>query len=576
MTSIIVSVLRKGRQATVLAGAYRAGLGAIIVVAGVIGGVRGTQDAIANGDTRSLTLYHNHTKETATITFRRNGQYDPRALEQLNWMLRDWRRDEPTQMDPRLFDTLWEVYREVGSSEPIHMNSAYRSPETNAMLRRRSSAVAKSSQHMRGKAMDFYLPDVPIEKIRAVGMRLQHGGVGFYPNAYTPFVHLDVGSVRAWPRMSRDQLVRLFPDGKTVHIPADGVPLPGYEEAKAEVLAQGFTVGGVTAVAEAGEGVAAPKRKSFWATLFGGGDDDEDAEEVRSTRIAQAAYVPRRAPPPNIYGDGNSSVYAALQPIQSQPAPIVRATRPPVEEPEPTLAAAPARPEPAPLPPPTRIAGLPSTVQTPTGPKLVWQQGTAGQTSPVLPTGSGSDVLRQLALAPLPPRRPEDVVTTTGALAFAPMPPARPGAATANLLVVTPAEQRGAAPVAVASAQFANAPLPPSRPGPRPVAVASLGALPILPSSSPAIRASATAPVKDFGKAGESEFPAPARGVGQREGGDRGEQDQGGSSRPRWRAGKFRLHSRHGLLEQADRRSRHQPLHRARREASHGRSVGGL
>ena len=96
--------------------------------------------------------------ESLTITFRRNGQYDPRALEQLNWFLRDWRLDEPTQMDPRLFDTLWEVHREVGSSEAIHVNSAYRSPHTNAMLRRRSSAVAKNSQHMRGKAMDFYLP----------------------------------------------------------------------------------------------------------------------------------------------------------------------------------------------------------------------------------------------------------------------------------------------------------------------------------------------------------------------------------------------------------------------------------
>src|SRR4051794_29676621 len=357
-TSTTVRVLRTDRLAR------RAGIGLVAFLAVMVGGVRGTQDAVANGDTRTLSLYNNNTKESLTVTFRRNGQYDSGALQQLNWFLRDWRRDEPTRMDPRLFDTVWEVYREVGSNEPVHVNSGFRSPQTNSMLRRRSSVVAKNSQHMQGKAMDFYLPDVSAARLRAIGMRLQNGGVGYYPNAYTPFVHLDVGSVRAWPRMSRDQLVRLFPDGKTVHIPADGVPLPGYEEAKAEVLAQGFTVGGVTAVAEAGEGAVAPKRKSFWATLFGGGDDDEDAEEVRSTRIAQAAYVPRRAPPPNIYGDGNSSVYAALQPIQSQPAPVVRAARPPVEEPEPVLAAAPSRPEPAPLPPPTRIAGLPSTVET--------------------------------------------------------------------------------------------------------------------------------------------------------------------------------------------------------------------
>jgi uncharacterized protein YcbK (DUF882 family) len=453
---------------------------------GVIVGTQGTQDAVANGDTRSLTLYHNHTKEAATITFRRNGQYDPRGLEQLNWMLRDWRRDEPTQMDPRLFDTLWDVYRQSGSSEPIHINSAYRSPQTNAMLRRRSSAVAKSSQHMRGKAMDFYLPDVSIEKIRAIGMRLQNGGVGFYPNAYTPFVHLDVGTVRAWPRMTRDQLVRLFPDGKTVHIPADGTPLEGYEEARAEVLARGFSVGGVTAVADAGDGTASPRRKSFWATLFGGGDEDEDADEVR-TSTARNSYVPRRAPPANIYNDGNSSVYAVLQPAQSQQSrPAARPA--PVQPPdEPVRTVLPVRQEPAPpLPPPTRIAGLPTTVDTPTGPKLVWQQGATAQT-PVLPAGSSFEMLKQMALAPLPPRRPEDVIVT-GTLAYMPIPPARPGALAATNLLMGPGRPEpglSAATVALITAGSTDHPLPPPRPAARSLAVASLGAIPI-PATSQA------------------------------------------------------------------------------------------
>ncbi|WP_155756361.1 DUF882 domain-containing protein, partial [Streptobacillus moniliformis] len=103
------------------------------------------------------------------------------------------------------------AYRSVGSQEPINVVSAYRSPGTNAMLRRRSRAVAEFSQHMLGKAMDFYLPDVSIDQIRAIGMRMQRGGVGWYPHAGSPFIHLDVGSVRSWPRMSHDQLARLFP-----------------------------------------------------------------------------------------------------------------------------------------------------------------------------------------------------------------------------------------------------------------------------------------------------------------------------------------------------------------------------
>lgn len=194
----------------------------------------GTQDAIANGDTRSLTFFHTHTRESATITYRRNGRYDERSLEQLNWLLRDWRVGEPAKMDPRLFDILWEVYQESGSQEPINIISAYRSPQTNGMLRRRSSGVSEHSQHMLGKAMDIRLPDVDTGRLRAIAMRMQYGGVGYYSSSQ--FVHVDTGNVRAWPRMSQDQLVRLFPDGKTLHLPPSGKPLARYEEAKAEIL----------------------------------------------------------------------------------------------------------------------------------------------------------------------------------------------------------------------------------------------------------------------------------------------------------------------------------------------------
>ena len=76
--------------------------------------------------------------DTITATFLVDGQYDQAVLDKLNWFLRDWRRDEPTHMDPRLFDVVWQVYRESGSQQPIMVMSAYRSPETNAMLRRRS------------------------------------------------------------------------------------------------------------------------------------------------------------------------------------------------------------------------------------------------------------------------------------------------------------------------------------------------------------------------------------------------------------------------------------------------------
>lgn len=189
----------------------------------------------ASGD-RTIYLYYTHTKETGKFTFRRNGNYDKKVLAELNHFLRDWRRNEPAKMDPRLFDLIWEVYQEAGANKPVHVVSAYRAPATNEMLRKRSSAVAKNSRHTQGMAMDFFIPGVKISRLREIAMRKQVGGVGYYPTSGSPFVHLDTGNVRAWPRMTRSQLAKIFPDGKTLHIPADGKILSdkGYKLAKAE------------------------------------------------------------------------------------------------------------------------------------------------------------------------------------------------------------------------------------------------------------------------------------------------------------------------------------------------------
>jgi len=244
----------------------------------------------AAGQTRTLKIYFIHTKEKASITFKRNGRYDKKGLQQVNRLLRDWRRNEPTNMDPRLLDLVWEVYQKSGSRDYIHVVSAYRSPATNGMLRSRSKGVAKKSQHMLGKAMDFYIPDVKLKTLREIGMKFQVGGVGYYPTSGSPFVHMDVGGVRAWPRMSRNELVRLFPDGKTIHLPSDGNPLPGYQTAMADykrrVGASAIEVAGGGAK---GAGDVEKKRKgNFFAALFGGGgDEDEEPNAIASGADAE-------------------------------------------------------------------------------------------------------------------------------------------------------------------------------------------------------------------------------------------------------------------------------------------------
>lgn len=217
---------------------------------------------------RTLDLFFTHTGEKLKITYKRNGRFIPSALTELNRFLRDWRRNESTKIDPELFDLLWQIQQGVGQGRTIHVVSAYRSPATNNMLRSRSRGVAKFSQHMAGKACDFYIPGVSTAEIRKAAFKLQVGGVGFYPTSRTPFVHLDTGSVRSWPRMTRSQLLAVFPDGKTVHLPDDGKPLQGYELAKAELAARDRNARTQVATSSGGGGLG---------SFFGGGDSRRDS-----------------------------------------------------------------------------------------------------------------------------------------------------------------------------------------------------------------------------------------------------------------------------------------------------------
>jgi uncharacterized protein YcbK (DUF882 family) len=258
---------------------YHFGLASFLLLAGA-GSVH---DASALNETRTLSFHHTHSDEDITVTFKRDGRYDEEALKQLNHYLRDWRSQEQTTMDPHLFDILWEVYRDVDGKKPIQIISSYRSPSTNAMLRRRSSGVARFSQHMLGHAMDFFIPDVPLEQIRFAGLRLQRGGVGFYPTSGSPFVHLDTGSIRHWPRMTHDQLVRVFPDGRTVHVPTDGKPLAGYQLAMADIEKR-----------DGDDRALTKSSPSLWAKLFKGKSND-DEEEAAAPDVSEKT-APAAAP----------------------------------------------------------------------------------------------------------------------------------------------------------------------------------------------------------------------------------------------------------------------------------------
>ncbi len=244
----------------------------------------------ALAETRTLKIFHVHLNERSEITYKRDGKYLKDGLNKLNRALRDWRRNEPTKMDPLLFDVIWEVYRKSGANGYINVIGGYRSPATNSMLRKRSNGVAEKSQHIRGKAMDFYIPGVSLKTLRNAGLKVQAGGVGYYPSSGSPFVHMDVGNVRHWPRMNRRDLMAVFPDGKTIHVPSDGKPLAGYDVALASYQSRKARGGGAII---AGGGVAeGTKRKTLLAALFGGGADEEE-DVGGGEEIAVAAAAPK-------------------------------------------------------------------------------------------------------------------------------------------------------------------------------------------------------------------------------------------------------------------------------------------
>jgi uncharacterized protein YcbK (DUF882 family) len=156
----------------------------------------GPPPALDTTSPRTLSLTNYNTKEDLTVTYWSDGSYHRDALDKLNHFLRDSQNNSETEMDPLLFDVLWNTMQLVGFNGTVEVLSGFRSPTTNAWLASVSRGVARDSQHMNGNAMDIRFPGVAVYHIRQAAYSLSMGGVGFYPRS--GFVHLDTGPVRYW------------------------------------------------------------------------------------------------------------------------------------------------------------------------------------------------------------------------------------------------------------------------------------------------------------------------------------------------------------------------------------------
>jgi len=145
---------------------------------------------------RILSLYNVRTGEHVRQAFWSDGQYLPDGLSRINHLLRDVRTNEVKTIDPDLLNLLCEVADHLGVAPEFQVISGYRSPGTNAMLAKKSRAVAKKSFHMQGKAIDIRMQGISLKDLRTAALNLRQGGVGYYPGP--GFIHVDVGPTRTW------------------------------------------------------------------------------------------------------------------------------------------------------------------------------------------------------------------------------------------------------------------------------------------------------------------------------------------------------------------------------------------
>ena len=145
---------------------------------------------------KSLSLYNPHTKDSFSGVYWRNGKYVTDALKNINHIMRDFRAHDIKQIDTHLLDLLSAMSIKLKPEKPFHVISGYRSPETNAKLRKRGKGAAKNSYHIQGKAVDIRLPGYRTSVLRRTAHKLKGGGVGYYP--HQKFVHIDVGPIRYW------------------------------------------------------------------------------------------------------------------------------------------------------------------------------------------------------------------------------------------------------------------------------------------------------------------------------------------------------------------------------------------
>ena len=143
-----------------------------------------------------LAFRNTHTGDQLNLTYFEQGRYINDALQEINHLFRDYHDGSVHPIDPALLDQLYDLKHTLEVRKPFHIVSGYRSPATNADLRKHSDGVAKNSLHMQGRAIEIRIEGLDSRRIRNAALAMRQGGVGYYERS--DFVHLDTGNIRTW------------------------------------------------------------------------------------------------------------------------------------------------------------------------------------------------------------------------------------------------------------------------------------------------------------------------------------------------------------------------------------------
>jgi uncharacterized protein YcbK (DUF882 family) len=149
-----------------------------------------------SGDIRRIRMYSGRTGESIDTIYWIEGEYIPEVMKEITYFMRDWRSNDTMKIDMRTVDIMAASHRLLDVSEPYMLLSGYRSPKTNAMLRSRSSGVARNSLHLKGQAADLRLKSRSVGQMAKAAAACASGGVGKYSRSN--FVHMDCGPIRSW------------------------------------------------------------------------------------------------------------------------------------------------------------------------------------------------------------------------------------------------------------------------------------------------------------------------------------------------------------------------------------------